>query len=125
MDVNSLHENILESLHLDPAAAAGLDLANDSTQTHWTIGEDDLLRLDDRIYVPDQGDLHLQVLRNHHDHPLAGHFGMNRMLDSIRRTYTWPRIHEFVRSYVSSCTTCGCNKPRRHRPYAPVAVIIL
>src|SRR5579875_774520 len=31
--------------------------------------------------------------------------------------YTWPKIHEFVWDYISSCTVCGRNKPRRHRPY--------
>ena len=42
--------------------------------TGWHL-QDNLLCFKDRTYVPDQILLHLQVIRNHHDHPTSGHFG--------------------------------------------------
>ena len=112
MNIDNLHASICTSY-----ASAGIELAKGSLDSRWTIDDSGLLRLDGRIYVPNASDLRLQVLRYHHDHPLAGHFGQNRTLEIIRRHYTWPRIREFVRDYVQSCTTCGRNKPRRHRPF--------
>ncbi len=48
---------------------------------------------------------------------LAGHFGQNWTLELVRRSYTWPRMHEYVHHYIKSCTVCGCNKTPRHHPY--------
>ena len=31
--------------------------------------------------------------------------------------YTWPGVCTFVKDYISSCTSCGCAKAPRHRPY--------
>jgi len=117
MDIEALHDAIQSSYEFDSEAVVGLAFAHDATKPRWSIGSDGLLRLDNRIYVPNTGDLRLQVLRYFHDHPLSGHFGQNRTLESIRRQYTWPKIRDFVRDYILSCTVCGRNKPRRHRPY--------
>ena len=117
MDIESLHNGIKLALPLDPQSAAGLKLAANPNESRWSIDEEGLLRLDNRIFVPNHSDLRLQVLRYHHDHILAGHFGQNRTLNAIRRQYTWPKVRQFVRDYVASCTVCGRNKPRRHRPY--------
>ena len=117
MDIDSLHRSIGESLALDAEAVKGMELAKDPSNTRWSMDSNNLLLLDNCIYVPNHNDLRLQVLHYFHDHPLAGHFGMNRTLESIRRSYTWPKIRDFVRDYINSCTICGRNKPRRHRPY--------
>ena len=100
MDIESLHRSIGESYAEDAEALKGLELANDITNLRWSLGTDGLLRLDNRIYVPNHNDLRLQTLRYFHDHPLSGHFGMNRTLETIRRQYTWPKIREFVREGI-------------------------
>src|SRR3979490_2252893 len=73
--------------------------------------------LDKHIYVPDVGDLRLQVLQDKHDHLISGHFGQNHMLELIRREYVWPELRSSVKSYIKSCTTCMHFKSQRHRPY--------
>ena len=77
MDLEQLHRTIRESIQFDAEAVAGKELAKDPNRVRWSFGEDGLLQLDDRIYVPNHADLRLQVLRLFHDHPLAGHFGIN------------------------------------------------
>ena len=76
MDIDKLHAEIRTSLELDPEAVIGLHHAKNSTNNCWTF-IDGLLRLDNCIYVPNYGDLRLHILRYHHDHILAGHFGQN------------------------------------------------
>jgi len=114
VDVEQLHKDILAALPSDPVA---LSHKSDSSDSRWSMDSAGLLRLDDRIYVPDTNDLRLRVLRYKHDHPLSGHFGQNRTLELVRWEYTWPGVRTFVKDYVSSCTSCGHAKVPKHRPY--------
>lgn len=111
MDIEALHNAIRLALPLDAESVAGLTAAEDPTKPRWSLGADGLLRLNDQIYILNHSDLRLQVLRYFHDHPLSGHFGQNQTLKLIRRQYTWPKVRDFVRDYVSSCTICSRNKP--------------
>src|SRR6266581_2596606 len=85
--------------------------------SHWSIDAEGLLRLDNRIYVPNSNDLRLWILCYKHDHPLSGHFGQNRTLELAHHNYTWLGIHAFVKDYMSSCTSCAHAKTPRHKPY--------
>ncbi len=120
MDIDKLHSDIKQAQLSNSAASEGFRQAKSSTPTspsQWSVDESDILRFDNRIYVPDSEDLRLHVLQNNHDHILAGHFGQNRTLELVQWSYTWPQIREYVRHYVKSCMVCGCNKTPRHCPY--------
>jgi len=79
MDVNQLHDDIRAAYASDLLTASQFLQPSD---LKWTI-VDGLLCLNDQIYVPDVPDLRLRVLRNKHDHLLAGHFGQNKTLELI------------------------------------------
>ena len=138
IDIERLHSDIRSGLSADPAAAAAMESIRAATSkesaasdppnspaedpgsqppSRYSLDSSGLLRLDGRIYVPDTNDLRLRVVQYFHDHIIAGHQGMNRTLEIIRRDYTWPKIREFVRTYVKSCTTCARAKYPRRRPY--------
>ena len=55
--------------------------------TGWHL-QDNLLCFKDRIYVPDQISLCLQVIRNHHDHPASGHFGQHKKQNLSAKPFT-------------------------------------
>ena len=113
MDIDKLHSNIWSALGSDPVTSAQLD-----NQTgRWQLNPEGLLLFNERIYVPNIDDLRLRVLQNKHDHPISGHFRQNWTLELIRRDYVWPKLRDSIKSYVKSCTTCMCSKPKRHRPY--------
>src|SRR4029077_11909890 len=116
VDVDNIHRDIISALPHDPSVAEYLTdpIPEDS---RWSRDTNGLLRLDNRVYVPDTDDLRLRILRYKHDHPLSGHFGQNRTLELVRREYTWPGIRTFVKDYVSSCTSCARAKIPRHKPY--------
>lgn len=48
----------------------------------------------------------LKILRQHHDHCLAGHQGVNRTFQAISQLYYWPQYYEDIRKYVMSCPIC-------------------
>jgi hypothetical protein len=83
----------------------------------WSTSDDGFLLYRNRVYVPPTGDIRLRILRERHDHQLAGHPGQNKTTKSIANEYYWPDLRQSVRQYVQSCITCGRNKPRRHKPY--------
>ena len=114
MDAERLHSDIRASLATDPVAKNHLGITSDP---HWTVGDDGLLRHDNHIYVPDANDLWLRVLQDKHDHVFSGHFGQGKTLDLVRREYYWPNLWPFAVEFCKSCVTCKHSKAPRHQPY--------
>lgn len=50
------------------------------------------------------------VLQEFHDHPTAGHPGQQRMLEKLKRHYTWKNMRKDVKNFVNSCEKCKLNK---------------
>lgn len=74
-----------------------------------------LLLYNDLIYVPTV-DLRLHILRENHDSPTAGHFGINKTIELVTRNYWWPGLKSFIADYIKSCD-CNRAKSSRHKPY--------
>jgi hypothetical protein len=118
--LNSIHQDI----HTDPFAQevlAHIDLSRasyskaqhphvDYCQFTWQNGS---LFYKGLIYVPD-GSSRIQVLPHCHDTYLAGHFGIQKTFELVRRA---PKLHSFVEEYVRTCDTCCRTKMSRHHPF--------
>jgi len=113
LDLNQLYSDILATLSLNTSISDHLLYL----EGHWLKDSTGFLRLDNRMYVPDNTNLRLRVLQYYHDHVLAGHLGQNKTLELIRRHYTWPNICDDVQKFCKSCVICMRSKPQRHRPY--------
>ena len=105
--MEQLNLDILSTLPDNPLYIAHLK----EPKPHWSVTPDGFLHHNSLIYIPDSNDLWLRVLRYKHDHILSGHPGQNKTVDLIGRNYTWPGLHEFVKKYCKSCTTCMRAKP--------------
>src|SRR6266581_3673885 len=70
VDAKALHKDILSTLPSDPSISAHFSTPI-PLDSHWSLGNDGLLRLDDCIYVPDSDDLWLHILWFKHDHPIS------------------------------------------------------
>ena len=117
MDVDKLNKEIISALDTDEAVQSYLADITNTQYARWSKDTLGFVWIDERIYVPPSGDLCLRVLRSYHDHPVSGHFGINKTLALIRQEYTWPSIRTFVTDYCRSCTTCSWNKAKCHKPY--------
>ena len=78
--------------------------------------KNDLLYYQGLLYVPGEEN-QLKILQLCHDSPSAGHGGKAKTYELISRDYWWPRMRDFIRRYVRSCTTCARAKTLRHSPY--------
>jgi len=53
----------------------------------WTKEEDGMRYYEGQVYVPDTGDLRLQVLKSNHNHVLAGHPGQSKTYQLVCREF--------------------------------------
>lgn len=66
-----------------------------------------LFRFSEVLYAP-------QILEYFHDHPTAGHLGLNKMVTRLKQRFFWPRILSDVK-YMGSCTICQFPKPSQKK----------
>ena len=89
----------------------------------WTWNSQGLLRYNGKLYVPEEASVREELLKRHHDDPLAGHFGVDKTLELMGRKYYWDSIKADVKSYVDSCDICQRKKVKRHRPYGELSAL--
>ena len=112
MDLDTLHQDILLALPSDSIATKHIP-----ADSQWSTDPNSLLLLDNRIYVPSAGNLHICVLQYNYDHILARHFGQNKTLELVYYGYSWPSLCADVQQFCKFCVTCMWFKPQRHKPY--------
>ena len=119
LDLEALRSDILISLSTDAESQQSLEVIRSAPDPNskWTLSSSGFLLYEDRIFVPNIGDLRTRVLKERHDHPLAGHPGQTKTLELLRRDYAWPKMRNDVEGFVKSCVVCGRAKARRHQPY--------
>jgi hypothetical protein len=79
--------------------------------------KDGLLTYDGLVWIPDDDELRIRILRDHHDARAAGHPGRARTLELVSRSFYWPHQRKYVNRYVDHCDTCKRIKPIRHAPF--------
>ena len=78
MDLEVLNQNILSALSTDPYIQPYLTDPSDPKYARWSKDDAGFVCIDNQIYVPGSGNLRLCVLQFFHDHPVSGHFGINK-----------------------------------------------
>ena len=79
--------------------------------------------LEQHLVVP--ASLRADILRECHDSSLAGHFGVARTFENVRRRYHWQGMYADVQNWVQSCLRCASRKSARQAPAGqlqPIAV---
>lgn len=67
----------------------------------------------DKIYVPSS--MRQLILKEYHESPTAGHWGIMKTLDMISRTFAWPNCRSDVLQFIKECRSCQAIKVD-HRP---------
>ena len=85
--------------------------AHDLAESYKNYNEEDrILSRNGKIFVPDDDNLRMEIVHLHHDTPLAGHSGQEKMLELLERSYFWLGMATYVKNYVSWCDRCACFK---------------
>ena len=69
------------------------------------------------IYVPDNDELQLHIIQEHHDTALAGHPGWAKTFDLLDQEYYWKEMRRDVDRYVRNCQDCQRSRSSRHSTF--------
>lgn len=69
------------------------------------------------LYVPDDRDIQLQILKSCHEHPGAGHPGRAATYELVSRHYWWPKMRQTIARHIRNCDVCSRIKLACHAPY--------
>jgi len=103
-------QNIKKNLHEGKKEMKGIALG----PCQWKNG---LLWYQGKIWIPNDEGIRTTLIAKHHDPPQAGHGGMAKTTELIKRRYYWPKIREDITRFIKNCDTCQRTKVVRHAPY--------
>ena len=87
---------------------AGVKMLRDE---EWQI-EERLVLKEERVYVPKDEKLRIEIIQLHHDMPIAGHRGQWKTVELVTRNYWWPGVTKEVKQYMERCDQCQRMKNR-------------
>jgi hypothetical protein len=73
-----------------------------------------------RAVIPEDQELRCQVVATAHNHATAGHPGIKGTLQLMARNYWWPKMADFITSYVKGCATCQATKASTNKAKIPL-----
>ena len=88
----------------------GLEEARD-----FPLGNDGILRFQDRVCVPDDVKVKRLILEEGHKSRLSLHPGMTKMYQDLKETFWWQGMKKDVAQFVSACLTCQKAKVEHQR----------
>ena len=56
-----------------------------------------------KIYIPRDNQLRLNIVKSHHNYPVAGHPRWWKTTELIMHNFWWPRMGHYVVDYVKGC----------------------
>ena len=57
-----------------------------------------------------------RVLKEHHDAPSVGHYGIERMFDKISKQYYWTGMRRYIAEYIKNWPECCHYKHSNQKP---------
>ena len=72
--------------------------------------KDGVLYYNNRVCIPNFGEYRLNITRELHDIPVAGHPGFQKTYMAIKRHYFWPGMKRDIKLYVERCFKCQVSK---------------
>jgi len=70
-----------------------------------------------KIWVPNKEEIRINLIRQHHNIPQAGHGETAKTTELLQRKYYWPHMRNTIKKYIKNCDICQRTKVVRHAPY--------
>jgi hypothetical protein len=81
-----------------------------------SIDKKGLLRIKNRLYIPDATDLKLIILDEVHKKPYFGHPGYHKTITTLRKLFFWPNMKGETTKYLARCQDCQQVKAKHQHP---------
>jgi hypothetical protein len=83
---------------------------------NFRVDEQGVLWFDDRLIVPKDRELKIQLMDGAHLSKLSIHPGSSEIYQELRPHYWWTKIKKEITAYVSRCDTCCRVKALHMKP---------
>ena len=86
------------------------------TKESYTLGTDDLLLYKNRVYVPNDRELKLAILKEMHNVTYVDHPGYQKTVAAVKSHYFWPSMKKEIAEYIARCMECQKVKAEHRHP---------
>ena len=73
---------------------------------HQLIIRDNIIFINDRVFIPKHAKLIAKILHEFHASPIGGHAGIKRTAARISALFYWQGMQKDIKQYVTNCTVC-------------------
>ena len=126
----AIADKIAKSSEKDPVVLKTLQAMDEDLLTqfrsrlsNWSY-DAGILSYQGRIYIPNQDNLRLDLVKKFHDHQTAGHPRYLKTKQLLSAGHWWPGMAQFIKKYVDGCAPCQQNKTNTHPTIPPLNPII-
>jgi len=77
---------------------------------------DSIMYKEEKVYMPKDKKLRVEIIRLHHDTLIGGHGGQWKMVELVTRNFWWLGVTKEVKRYVEGCDACQQNKNHTEQP---------
>jgi hypothetical protein len=117
---NEIKDIILEAanvdLHYKRLVAKLQQCEKPQTKESYTLGTDSLLLYKNRLYVPNDRELKLEILKEMHNVTYVGHPGYQKTMAAIKSHYFWSGLKKEIVEYIARCIECQRVKAEHRHP---------
>ena len=86
------------------------------TRSHRYVYKNDIIYYDKKIYIPDNIDLKVRIISEHHDTQTVSHVGFAKTYELIYRNYYWVSMIKDIKLYIKTCVICQTTKTTTQKP---------
>ena len=119
-----LFDGLAESQAADPDFATLFEKAKSEESFEFNV-KDGILRMGDRLCIPNKPELKQLILSEAHNTPYSVHPGSTKMHQDLKMRYRWSDLKRNVTEYVQKCLNCLMVKAEHKLPAGEFQTIAL
>jgi hypothetical protein len=101
VNLNSLYDQVCKAQSTDPMCVCIWDsTANGPKRTKFSLFDEGMVVQNNVYFVPDDSALHQDICKLYHDHPLSGHFGVDKTTHAIQWVFWWHNMKLYIHKYI-------------------------
>jgi hypothetical protein len=102
----SLEQKIIEGQKTDKGIFHIKEKMKAQQTKHFRVDEQGILWFDDRLIVPKDKELRIQIMDEGHLSKLSIHPGSSKMYHDLKPRFWWTKIKKEIAAYVAWCDIC-------------------
>ena len=83
-------------------------------QKEYKVDKLGLLFSNERLYVPEGGDILSNILMEFHRAPYSGHLRYQMIISTIKRHFFWSKLKADIAMFIAKCQACQLVKAENH-----------